>query len=34
MKRILHCVLVASALVVFGRASTFAQVDRATLTGS
>jgi hypothetical protein len=33
MKRILHCVLVASALVVLSLASTSAQVDRATLSG-
>jgi hypothetical protein len=33
MRRILHCVLVASALVMLSHTSTFAQVDRATLSG-
>jgi hypothetical protein len=33
MKRVLHCVFVASALLMFSRAAAFAQVDRATLSG-
>src|ERR1700751_5023521 len=32
MRRVLHCVLLASALFMFSRAA-FAQVDRATLSG-